>query len=176
MPEDWEDHVKLMFDLQVLALQADLTRVITFQMAREGSTRSYPQIGVPEPHHPISHHVNDPAKLEKLAKINAYHVSLFGYLLEKLRTTKTETGRCSTIPRTCWVAAWGTRTSTITRTCNRRVPGGLGSINEGRHITYDEHTPLANLHLSFLDHMGVELASFVDSTGRAGGVLEPLSL
>ena len=87
VPADWEDHVKLMFDLQVLALQADLTRVITFQLAREGSTRTYPQIGVPEPHHPVSHHANDPEKLAKLAKINAYHVSLFAYLLEKLRST-----------------------------------------------------------------------------------------
>jgi hypothetical protein len=81
VPSDWAAHVNLMFDLQVLALQADMTRVITFQLAREGSTRTYPQIGVPEPHHPISHHTNDPAKLAKLAKINAYHVSLFGELL-----------------------------------------------------------------------------------------------
>ena len=177
VPEDWEDHVKLMFDLQVLALQADLTRVITFQMAREGSTRSYPQIGVPEPHHPISHHVNDPAKLEKLAKINAYHVSLFGYLLEKLRTT--EDGDGSLLDHTTYVLGSGMGNPDVHNHTNLPIVvsrGGLGSINEGRHITYDEHTPLANLHLSFLDHMGVELASFVDSTGRAGGVLEPLSL
>ena len=88
VPAEWEDHVKLMFDLQVLALQADTTRVISFQLAREASTRTYPQIGVPEPHHPVSHHTNDPEKLAKLSKINAYHVSLFGYLLEKLRSTE----------------------------------------------------------------------------------------
>ena len=76
-----------MFDLQVLALQADITRVITFQLAREVSTRTYPQIGVPEAHHPISHHANDPAKLAKLAKINAYHVSLFAYFLDRLKAT-----------------------------------------------------------------------------------------
>ncbi|HEY0283824.1 MAG TPA: DUF1552 domain-containing protein, partial [Vicinamibacterales bacterium] len=86
-PAAWEDHVKLMFDLQVLALQADITRVITFQMAREVSTRTYPQIGVPEAHHPTSHHGNDPAKLEKLAKINAYQVSLFAYYLDRLKAT-----------------------------------------------------------------------------------------
>ena len=84
VPPIWEDHAKLMFDLQVLALQADITRVITFQMAREVSTRTYPQIGVPEAHHPMSHHQNEPEKLAKLAKINAYHVSLFAYFLEKL--------------------------------------------------------------------------------------------
>ena len=82
VPEDWEEHVKLMFDLQVLALQADVTRVITFQMAREASTRTYPQIGITEAHHPISHHGNQPEKLAKLAKINAYHVALFAYLVE----------------------------------------------------------------------------------------------
>ena len=86
-PQAWEEHVKLMFDLQVLALQADITRVITFQLAREVSTRTYPQIGVPEAHHPISHHANDPAKIAKLAKINAYHVSLFGYFLDRLKAT-----------------------------------------------------------------------------------------
>ena len=87
VPSDWEEHAKLMFDLQVLALQADITRVITFQLAREVSTRTYPQIGVAEPHHAMSHHQNSPEKLAKLAKINAYHVSLFGYLLEKLKAT-----------------------------------------------------------------------------------------
>ena len=177
VPEDWEDHVKLMFDLQVLALQADLTRVITFQMAREGSTRTYPQIGVPEPHHPISHHVNDPEKLEKLAKINAYHVSLFAYLLEKLRTT--EDGDGSLLDSTTYVLGSGMGNPDVHNHTNLPIVvarGGLGSINDGRHITYDEHTPLANLHLTLLDHMGVELDRFVDSTGRAGGVLEPLSL
>ena len=88
VPADWEEHAKLMFDLQVLALQADITRVITFQLAREVSTRTYPQIGVAEPHHATSHHQNSPEKLAKLAKINAYHVSLFAYLLEKLQATK----------------------------------------------------------------------------------------
>src|SRR5262245_6317678 len=86
-PSAWEDHVKLMFDLQVLALQADITRVVTFQLARETSTRTYPQIGVPEAHHPISHHANDPVKIEKLVKINTYHVSLFGYFLDRLKAT-----------------------------------------------------------------------------------------
>ena len=87
VPEDWEEHVKLMMDLQVLALQADLTRVVSFQLARETSNRTYPQIGVTEPHHPISHHGNDPVQLEKLSKINKYHVSLFSYMLEQMANT-----------------------------------------------------------------------------------------
>jgi hypothetical protein len=166
-----------MFDLQVLALQADLTRVITFQMAREGSTRTYPHLGVPEPHHPISHHVNDPVKLEKLAKINAYHVSLFAYLLEKLRTT--EDGDGSLLDHTTYVLGSGMGNPDVHNHTNLPIVvarGGLGSLKDGRHVVFDEHTPLANMHLSLMDHMGVELDSFVDSTGRAGGVLEPLSL
>ena len=91
VPASYADHARLMFDLQVLALQGDVTRVITFQLARETSTRTYPEIGVPDPHHPLSHHGNDPAKLEKLAKINAYHVSLFAYFLEKLKPRRTAT-------------------------------------------------------------------------------------
>src|SRR5262245_59387016 len=87
VPASWEEHVKLMFDLQVLALRSDQTRIITFQLAREASTRTYPQIGVPEPHHPISHHANDPEKLARLAKINAYHVSLFSYFVDRLHAT-----------------------------------------------------------------------------------------
>ena len=87
VPSAYGDHAKLMFDLQALAMQADITRVITFQLAREASTRTYPEVGVPEAHHPTSHHGNDPEKLAKLAKINAYHVSLFAYYLEKLKST-----------------------------------------------------------------------------------------
>jgi hypothetical protein len=114
VPAVWEDHVKLMFDLQVLALQADVTRIVTFQQARETSTRTYPNIGVPEPHHPVSHHTNDPEKLVKLAKINAHHVSLFAYLVEKLQATP---DGCSITRSICSAAAWEIPTSTIIRTC-----------------------------------------------------------
>ena len=177
VPVEWEDHVKLMFDLQVLALRADLTRVITFQLAREGSTRTYPQIGVPEPHHPVSHHVNDPEKLAKLAKINAYHVSLFGYLLEQLRAT--EDGDGSLLDHSTYVLGSGMGNPDVHNHSNLPIVvarGGLGSIKGGWHVRYDDLTPLANLHLTVLDHMGVHLDNFVDSTGRTGEVLEPLSL
>ena len=177
VPEEWEDHVKLMIDLQVLALQTDMTRVITFQMAREGSTRTYPNIGVPEPHHPVSHHVNDPVKLDKLAKINAYHVSLFGYLLERLRTTPDGDG--TLLDSTTYVLGSGMGNPDVHNHSN--VPlviarGGMGGVKGGWHVRYDNLTPLANLHLTVMDHMGVELDGFMDSTGRAEEVVEPLSL
>src|SRR5664279_4517430 len=88
VPAAYADHARLMFDLQVLAMQADVTRVITFQLARETSTRTYPEVGVSEAHHPISHHTNTPEKLAKLAKINQYHVSLYSYFLDRLKATK----------------------------------------------------------------------------------------
>ena len=104
-----------MFDLQVLALQGDVTRVITFQLARETSNRTYPEIGVPDPHHPLTHHGNDPEKIARMAKINAFHVSLFAYFLEKLKATPDGDGTpagsfalCST------AAAWATPTCTTT--------------------------------------------------------------
>src|SRR4029077_7836064 len=86
-PAAYADHARLMFDLQALAMQADVTRVITFQLARETSNRTYPEIGVPDPHHPLTHHGNDPDKIARMAKINAFHVSLFAFYLEKLKAT-----------------------------------------------------------------------------------------
>jgi hypothetical protein len=177
VPEDWEDHVKLMYDLQVLALQADLTRVITFQMAREASTRSYPQIGVPEPHHPISHHVNDPEKLAKLAKINAYHVSLFAYMIDRLKQTADGDG--SLLDHSTFMLGSGMGNPDVHD--HRNLPiivarGGGDKPWGGRHIKYEPGTPLANLHLAVLDDVGVHLDSFVDSTGHAIEVMEPVSL
>ena len=103
-----------MFDLQVLALQGDVTRVITFQLARETSNRTYREIGVPDPHHPLTHHGNDPDKVARMAKINAFHVSLFAYFLEKLKATPEGDGTCSITRCTCTAAAWAIPTSTTT--------------------------------------------------------------
>ena len=177
VPDDWDDHVKLMFDLQVLALRADLTRVITFQMAREASTRTYPQIGVPDPHHPVSHHTNNPEQLAKLAKINQYHVSLFGYLVDKLKTTPDGDG--TLLDHTTYLL--GSGMGNPNKHDHRNLPiviaSGAGSrIPGGRHVKYDELTPLANLHLTLLDEVGVHLDEFADSTGRIGDIVEPLSL
>ena len=177
VPADWEEHVKLMFDLQVLALQSDMTRIITFQLAREGSTRTYPQIGVPEPHHPVSHHTNDPEKLAKLAKINAYHVSLFAYLLQRLQSTADGDG--TLLDHTTYLLGSGMGNPDIHD--HRNLPivlarGGIGGMKGAYHIKYPDQTPLANLHLTLLDSMGVRLERFVDSTGRAGQIAEPLTL
>ncbi|MDA1092089.1 MAG: DUF1552 domain-containing protein [Acidobacteria bacterium] len=177
VPAEWEDHVKLMYDLQILAMQADLTRVITFQMAREASTRSYPQIGVPEPHHPVSHHVNDPEKLAKLAKINAYHVSLFAYMVDRMATTPDGDG--SLLDHATFMLGSGMGNPDVHD--HRNLPiivarGGGKSSWGARHVKYDELTPLANLHLTLLDDVGVRLDRFVDSTGHAVEVAEPLSL
>ena len=95
-PASYEDHVKLMFDLEVLAYQLDLTRVITIMLGREFSGMTYPQVGVPDAHHPVTHHAREPEKIAKVAKINAYHVQLFGYLLERCARRPTATARCST--------------------------------------------------------------------------------
>jgi len=177
VPDDWEEHVKLMFDLQILALRADLTRVITFQMAREGSTRTYPQIGVPDPHHPVSHHNDNPEELAKLTKINRYHVSLFGYMVDKLKTTPDGDG--TLLDHTTYLLGSGMGNPSLHdhRNLPIVVASGAGSrIPGGRHVKYDRLTPLANLHLMLLDDVGVHLDDFADSTGRIGEAIEPLSL
>jgi hypothetical protein len=156
-----------MFDLQVLAFQADITRVITFQMAREVSTQTYPQIGVPEPHHPTSHHSNDPVKLAKLAKINAYHVSMFAYYLDKLKSTPDGDG--SLLDHSMLMYGSGMGNPDVHDHTNLPivVAGGKG----GRHIKYEKPTPLANLHLTLLDKAGIRQESFADSTGRIDELL-----
>ncbi len=177
VPAVWEDHVKLMFDLQVLALQSDMTRVITFQMARETSTRSYPHIGVSEPHHPVSHHSDDPEKLAKLAKINAHHVSLFAYLVEKLRATPDGDG--SLLDHSMYMLGSGMGNPNVHDHSNLPIVlagGGAGSLEGARHIKYAQPTPLAHLHLTLLDKVGVRLESFVDSTGKVAEILEPLNV
>ena len=97
VPAEFADHAKLMFDLQILAFQADITRIVTFQLTREQNNRTYPEIGVPDPHHPISHHGNDPEKLAKIAKINAFHVSLFSAFLQRMKATPDGDGTMLTL-------------------------------------------------------------------------------
>jgi hypothetical protein len=172
VPASYGDHVKLLFDLQALALQGDITRVVTFQLARESSTRSYPEIGVPEAHHPTSHHGNSPEKLAKLATINAYHVSLFAYFLEKLKSTPDGDG--TLLDHTMYL--YGSGMGDPDRHDHTRLPilvagGGAGKMKGGRHVKYAEATPLANLHLTLLDKTGVKLDSVGDSKGRVDEML-----
>lgn len=177
VPASYADHARLMFDLQVLAMQGDITRVITFQLARETSTRSYPELGVPESHHPLSHHGNDPEKIEKISRINAFHVSLFAGFLEKLKNTPEGNG--SLLDHSLYLYGSGMGNPNVHDHSNLPIlvaGGAAGGMQGGRHIRYKEQTPLANLHLSLLEKVGVELDSFADSDGRADALFEPLSL
>ena len=172
VPSEYANHAKLMFDLQALAMQADITRVITFQLAREASTRTYPEVGVPEAHHPTSHHGNDPEKLGKLAKINAYHVSLFAYYLDKLKNTPDGDG--SLLDHSMIVLGSGMGNPDIHNHVNLPIVvagGGAGKLNGARHIKYAEPTPLANLHLTLLERAGVHMEKFGDSAGRVNELL-----
>ena len=177
VPAAYAEHARLMFDLQVLALQADVTRVITFQLARETSTRTYPEIGVPDPHHPTSHHGNDPEKIAKIAKINQFHVSLFVYFLEKLKSTPE--GNRSLLENVLYLYGSGMGNPNVHDHVNLPIlvaGGGAGKVKGGRHIKYAEPTPMANLHLTLLDSVGVHLDSFADSTGKIDTLRAPISL
>lgn len=176
-PAVYADHARLMFDLQVLAWQGDITRVITFQLARETSNRTYPEIGVPDPHHPLSHHGNDPAKIARMAKINAHHVSLFAYFLERLR--RTPDGDGSLLDHSALLYGSGIGNPNVHDHTDLPIivaGGGLGGFKHGRHIRYDQPTPLANLHLTLLDKVGVAIDTFADSNGRANELFTPLSV
>jgi len=177
VPDAWEDHVNLMFDLQLLALQADITRVITFQLSRETSTRTYPQIGVPDPHHPTSHHDNLPEKLVKLAKINAYHVSMFASYLKKLNSTVD--GEGTLLDNGLYLLGSGMGDPNVHNHTNLPIVvagGGSGKLQGGRHIKYAEPTPMANLLLTLMDKNGVQMDRFADSTGKVPELWQPLNI
>lgn len=176
VPAEYADHARLMFDLQVLAMQGDVTRVITFQLARETSNRTYPEVGVSEPHHPLTHNGGDPESLAKVAKINGFHVSLFSYFLEKLKATPDGDG--SLLDHTMYLYGSGMGNPDVHDHTNLPiiVAGGSASgVKGNRHIRYDQPTPLANLHLTLLDRAGVRLDSFGDSTGKIDELTDPLS-
>lgn len=166
VPASYAEHARLMFDLQVLALQGDVTRVITFQLARETSSRTYPEIGVPDPHHPLSHHGNDPAKIAKIAKINQFHVSLFAEFLAKLKATKEGNG--SLLNHSLYLYGSGMGNPNVHDHINLPIlvaGGAAGGMKGGRHIRFNKPTPLANLHLTLLGKVGVRLDKFADSEG-----------
>ena len=177
VPAAYADHARLMFDLQVLAFQGDVTRVITFQLARETSTRTYPEIGVDDPHHPTSHHGGDPEKLAKIAKINQFHISLFAEFLEKLKATKEGNGNL--LDHSAYLYGSGMGNPNVHNHVDLPVivAGGAGGrISGGQHIKYADPQPMANLHLTLLDSVGVQLDSFSDSTGTIDTMRQPISL
>jgi hypothetical protein len=177
VPASYAEHARLMFDLQVLAMQGDVTRVITFQLARETSNRTYPEIGVPDPHHPLSHHGNDPAKIARMAKINQFHVSLFAEFLAKLAATREGNG--TLLDNSLYLYGSGMGNPNVHDHTNLPVivaGGAAGGMKGGRHIRFNKVTPLANLHLTLLEKVGVRLDRFADSSGKVDELFEPLNI
>jgi hypothetical protein len=167
IPEGYEEHCKLMFDLQVMAYQADLTRVATFMLAHAGSNRAYPNIGISDGHHSLTHHQNMPEKIEKVAQIDAMFVRMFAYYLEKLQSTPDGDG--SLLDHMAIV--YGSGTGDGNAHSHHDLPillagGAAGQIKGGRHIRYPKETPLTNLFVSVLDKAGIPTDKFGDSTGQ----------
>jgi hypothetical protein len=177
VPAAYADHARLMFDLQVLAFQGDVTRVVTFQLARETSNRTYPEIGVPDPHHPLSHHGNDPAKIARLAKINQFHVSLFAEFLAKLKAANEGDG--SLLDHSLFLYGSGMGNPNVHDHTNLPIivaGGAAGRMRGGRQIRFEKPIPLANVHLTLLDKVGIRLDKFADSNGKVDGLFEPVGM
>jgi hypothetical protein len=164
IPFEYTEYVKLMFDLQVIAFQADLTRVSTMMLGREGSVRTYPEIGVPDPHHPLTHHRGHPDFIEKVQKINRFHVELFAHFVERLKATADGDG--SLLDHS--VVLYGSALSDGNAHSNSDLPllvaGHAGGLPGGRHIAAEMGTPVANLFVQLLNCVGLETQSFADST------------
>jgi hypothetical protein len=166
IPPTFEEHARLMFDLLLLAFQTDMTRVSTFMLGREVSGRAYPEIGVPDSHHPTSHHQNDPEKLRKLEKINTFHLKQFAYFVDRLRHTPDGDG--SLLDHSMLLYGSGISDSNIHMHDNLPlvlVGRAGGRIKGGRHVTYAKDTPVTNLFLNMLDIVGVPAGKLGDSTG-----------
>ncbi|HEY3741580.1 MAG TPA: DUF1552 domain-containing protein [Bryobacteraceae bacterium] len=167
IPVTFEEHAKLMFDLQVVAFQTDSTRIISCMMGREGSNRTYRSIGVPEAHHGLSHHMGNTEKIEKLTKINELHTELFAYFLNKMKSTQDGDGTLLDHS----MIVYGSGLSDGNAHTHVDLPvllagGGSRTLRGGRHIRFEKATPMTNLYLSLLDRMGVKPETLGDSTGR----------
>ncbi|MFN3652370.1 MAG: DUF1552 domain-containing protein [Armatimonadota bacterium] len=172
IPIAFVDYLKLMYDLQVVAFQTDTTRVSTLMVGREGSLRVYPEIGVPDPHHPLTHHRNIPEWIEKVTKINCLHTELFAYFLDRLKSTPDGDGTLLDHS----LVLYGSGLGDGNRHTHEQLPillagRGGGSIQPGRHLVYKEGTPITNLYLTMLERAGVRADRIGDSTGK----LEQLS-
>ncbi len=167
IPPTFEEHAHLMADLITIAFQADLTRTITFMMGREGGNRTYRSIGVPDAHHGLSHHFNDPEKVSRLQKIDQHHVLMFSYLVKRLKETKDGDG--TLLDHSMLV--YGSSLSDGNRHEHLNLPallagGGNGRVHGGRHVRFPKGTPMTNLYLTMLDAAGVKAEKFGDSTGK----------
>ncbi len=173
VPASYAEHAKLMFDLQLLAFRGDVTRVITFQLARETSNRTYPEAGVADPHHPLTHHGGDPEKIAKVAKINRFHVSLFAEFLQRMQAIPEGDG--TLLDHSLYLYGSGMGDPNVHDHQNLPIlvaGGGAGQMRGGRHIRFEQPTALANLHLTLLDKVGVPLDSFADSSGKIDGLFD----
>jgi len=165
IPDTYTEHVKLMFDLQVLAYQSDMTRVITFMMGREQSYRAYPELGIPDPHHPLTHHQGDTSKIAKVLQINKFHANMFAYFLEKLRATRDGDG--SLLDQMVMVYGGGISDGNkheYDDLPTLLVGGGAGQIKGGRHLRYPDRTPITNLYLTMLTMINIPVEKLGDST------------
>lgn len=166
VPDTFAEHARLMFDLQLLAYRGDVTRVVTYMVGREFSGRTYPEIGVPDAHHPISHHQRDPIRMDKCAKINRYHVTLFAEFLDKMRTTPDGDGSLLDHTAILYGAGMSEGNGHVPRNLPILLLGGAsGRLKGGRHVKFSDGTPLANMHLSLLDKLGVRIDVHGNSTG-----------
>jgi hypothetical protein len=171
IPYAFEEHINLMYDLLALAYQTNVTRVFTFMVAREESNKTYPQIGVHDGHHATSHHQNKPEKIEKLVKIQHYHIGLFARFLEKLKSTPDGDG--SLLDHSVLLYGSNMSNSNVHNHFplpNLLVGGGAGTLKGGRHLRYEDHTPMTNLLVSAMDKAGIRQETLGDSTGRLAGV------
>jgi len=166
IPFEFREYVKLMFDLQVIAWQSDITRVATMMIGREGSVRTYPEIGVPDPHHPLTHHRNHPDFIEKVTLINTLHVELFSHFLEKLKATPDGDGTLLDHSIIMYGGALSDGNGHSNHNLPLLVAGHAGGLRGGRHVAAKPMTPVANLFVNMMERAGVPTERFGDSTGK----------
>ncbi|PAW82919.1 MAG: hypothetical protein B9S33_14400 [Pedosphaera sp. Tous-C6FEB] len=173
LPQDYsyEQHIRMMYDLMALAFQTDSTRIASFLVAHDGSNRSYPFIGVPDGHHDLSHHGGDEVKLDKIAKINTFHITQFAYFLDKLKAVKEGNG---TLLDNCAIL-FGSGLADGNRHAHHDLPillagRGGGTIKSGQSLEFKQETPLCNLFVSLAERMGAKVDAFGDSTGRLDAI------
>ena len=167
VPDTFQEHAKLMFDLLILAFQADLTRMTTFMVGREKTERPYPEIGIPDGHHPLTHHAGDRQKIEKVVRIEALQSRMFAYYLDKLRSTPDGDG--SLLDHSIVTYGGGISEGNGHSVVNLPLllaGGGSGQLKGGRHIRYPKEPPIANLFLTLLDKLGIPVENFGDSNGK----------
>ena len=166
IPFEFREYVKLMFDLQAIAWQSDITRVATMMIGREGSVRTYPEIGVPDPHHPLTHHRNHPDFIEKVTLINTLHVELFSHFLDKLKSTPDGDGTLLDHSIIMYGGALSDGNGHSNHNLPLLVAGHAGGLRGGRHVAARPMTPVANLFVDMMERVGVPTENFGDSTGK----------